>query len=241
MKKRILVVLGGAVLLLTHATMSRAEDKIQAFVNKGKVVFTNLVENPPVVEVVPAVEISASTPTSRGEIPPSLNSLVNAISKTHGVDPALVKAVMKTESGYNRFAVSPKGAMGLMQLIPGTGKRFGVRDFFDPQQNIEGGVRYLKFLIEKFEGNLDLSIAAYNAGENLVERLGRIPAIPETRDYVRKVRSNYQSRPTLVAANSVMLANVNDIAAAPVEQTPAIFRTVDQRGVVHFSNIEPPN
>jgi soluble lytic murein transglycosylase-like protein len=239
MKKRMCVVLGGTVLLLTQATISRAEDKIQAFMNKGKVVFTNLVENPAVPETTRAVEIPTST-TGR-EIPPSLNSLVNEISKTHGVDPALVNAVMKTESGYNRFAVSPKGAMGLMQLIPGTGKRFGVRDFFDPRQNIEGGVRYLKFLMEKFEGNLDLSIAAYNAGENLVERLGRIPAIPETRNYVRKVRSNYQSTPTLVAANSAMLANVNDSAAAPVEQAQPIFRTVDQRGVVHFSNIEPPN
>src|SRR4030095_3375070 len=101
---------------------------------------------------------------------------------------------------YNRWAVSNKGALGLMQLIPSTGRRYGVRDFFDPQQNIDGGVRYLKFLLEKFNGDLDLSLAAYNAGENLVERLGRIPAIPETTDYVRKVRAIYKKKAAPVTA-----------------------------------------
>src|SRR5438093_11461951 len=75
-----------------------------------------------------------------------------------------------------------------------TGRRSGVRNFFDPQQNVEGGMQYLKFLLEKFKGNLDLSLAAYNAGENLVERLGRIPQIPETTNYVRQVRASYLKR-----------------------------------------------
>src|SRR5205085_7877829 len=92
------------------------------------------------------------------------------------------------------WAVSNKGALGLMQLIPETGRRYGVRDFFDPQQNVDGGVRYLKFLLDKFKGNLDLSLAAYNAGENLVERLGSIPPIPETTNYVRRVRASYTKR-----------------------------------------------
>ena len=78
-----------------------------------------------------------------------------------------------------------------MQLIPATGHRFGVQDFFDPQQNIEGGVRYLKFLLEKFNGNVELALAGYNAGENLVERLGRVPAITETPNYVRKISAMY--------------------------------------------------
>jgi hypothetical protein len=85
------------------------------------------------------------------------------------VDPRLVAAVMKVESNYNRWARSPKGALGLMQLIPATGKGLA-SSFFDPAQNIEGGVRYLKFLSEKFAHNLDLQLAAYNAGENVVER-----------------------------------------------------------------------
>src|SRR5262249_15205816 len=138
------------------------------------------------------------------EMPASLRTLVETISTNHGVDPALVRAVMKTESNFNRWAVSSKGALGLMQLIPSTGRRYGVQDFFDPQQNIDGGVRYLKFLLEKFNGNLDLSLAAYNAGENLVERLGRIPAIPETASYVQKIRTVYKkkSAPVIASAGS---------------------------------------
>jgi soluble lytic murein transglycosylase-like protein len=145
---------------------------------------------------------------------------------------------MKTESNFNRYAVSNKGALGLMQLIPSTGRRYGVRDFFDPQQNIDGGVRHLKFLLEKFNGNLDLSLAAYNAGENLVERLGRIPSIPETRNYVRKIRAMYKTKSTPTVATALPAAT---IAAATAPETPKIFKTVDARGIVHFSNIEPPN
>ena len=190
MQKRSWLFLSGIVVgLASMATSLFAEDKIQAFVSpNGRVVFTNLVDNAPapVTPVLPEADILAS------EMPAPFKALVDTIATTHGVDPALVRAVMKTESNFNRFAVSPKGAMGLMQLIPTTGRRYGVRDFFDPQQNIDGGVRYLKFLLQKFNGNLDLSLAAYNAGENLVGRLGRIPPIPETTNYVRKVRAIYK-------------------------------------------------
>jgi soluble lytic murein transglycosylase-like protein len=126
-----------------------------------------------------------------------------------------------------------------MQLIPSTGRRYGVRDFFDPQQNIDGGVRHLKFLLQKFNGNLDLSLAAYNAGENLVERLGRIPSIPETTNYVRKIRAIYKTKSTTSAASSLQGATANAAVSAP--EPPKIFKTVDARGIVHFSNIEPPN
>ena len=202
-----------------------AEDKIQAFVgSNGRVVFTNLVENAPspVAPVLPATDLLAA------EMPTPLRALVDNIALTHGVDPALVRAVMKTESNFNRFAVSRKGAMGLMQLIPATGRRYGVRDFFDPQQNVDGGVRYLKFLLEKFNGNLDLSLAAYNAGENLVERLGRIPPIPETTNYVRKIRAIYRKSTPLPP---VMIA----------DDLPRIYRSTDESGIVHFSNIGPAN
>src|SRR5262245_16395115 len=150
-------------------------------------------------------------------MPQPLRALVNTISSNHCVDPALVRAVIKTESNFNRWAVSNKGARGLMQLIPETGARYGVRDFFDPQQNVEGGVQYLKFLLEKFNGNLDLSLAAYNAGENLVERLGRIPPIAETTNYVRKVRANYVKKPTPVVreAQARKGAALEEAAPAP--------------------------
>src|SRR5262245_62137826 len=228
MQKRSWVFLSGIVVsLASMSTTLFAEDKIQAFVSpSGRVVFTNLVDNAPapVNPVLPSADVLAS------EIPAPLKALVDNISATHGVDPALVRAIMKTESNFNRFAVSSKGALGLMQLIPETGRRYGVRDFFDPQQNVEGGVRYLKFLLEKFNGNLDLSLAAYNAGENLVERLGRIPPIPETTNYVRKIRAIYK-KPSLPVPPPVMIA----------DERPRVYRSVDESGVVHFSNIEPAN
>jgi soluble lytic murein transglycosylase-like protein len=149
---------------------------------------------------------------------------------------------MKVESNYDRWAKSPKGARGLMQLIPETGKRFGVRDFNDPQQNILGGVRYLRFLTDKFDSNLDLVLSAYNAGENLVDRVKRIPAIKETQDYVRKIRSIY--KPVNSPAPASASAIVDAKPAVPVAPAPAlvntIYRTVDARGVVHFSNVAPP-
>jgi len=232
MRIRFSMFLSGAVLAVAMQPVSAsAQDKIQAFVNSyGRIVFTNIVENTPPSESAPT-ELS-------GNISLSLATLIDGIAANHGVDPALVRAVIKTESNYNRWAVSRKGALGLMQLIPSTGRRYGVRDFFDPQQNIDGGVRYLKFLLSKFNGDLDLSLAAYNAGENLVERIGRIPSIPETADYVRKVRSLYKERSTPISASTEPRASTG---AASTPEPQKIFKTVDARGVVHFSNIEPLN
>ena len=228
MQKRSWLFLSGIVMVLAWvATPLFAEDKIQAFVSpNGRVVFTNLVDNAP-GPITPVLPVTTDVLAS--EMPGPLKSLVDTIATTHGVDPALVRAVMKTESNFNRYAVSSKGALGLMQLIPTTGRRYGVRDFFDPRQNVEGGVRYLKFLLEKFNGNLDLSLAAYNAGENLVERLGRIPPIPETTNYVRKIRAIYKKSPA--APPPVMIA----------DETPRIYRSTDESGVVHFSNLGPAN
>jgi len=228
MKIRLSLV-GGLIVVAGWVTPSVAEEKIQAYIGSdGKIVYTNVVENPngPVVRSVPsATMLPANEPQAR------IHALIDSIASNHGVDPALVKAIVKTESNFDRWAVSSKGALGLMQLIPDTGARFGVRDFFDPSQNIEGGVRYMKFLLEKFKGNIDLSLAAYNAGENLVERLGRIPSIPETRDYVRKVRLHYGKSSPRQAGST---------PAGAVAKEEQIFRTVDERGVVHFSNIAPP-
>ncbi len=227
MKNRFRIVLGGLLLAGWAGTSFAADNKIHAFLTEsGRVLFTNGVENAPAP--VPAATFSVSADP--------IHALIETISGLNGVDPALVKAMIKTESNFNRWAISSKGARGLMQLIPETGVRFGVRDFFDPKQNIEGGVRYIKFLLEKFKGDLDLSLAAYNAGENLVERLGRIPSIPETRDYVRKVRSSY-GKSTAPTALSKVAAVSPTPEAPPVQQ---IFRTVDERGVIHFSNIAPP-
>jgi soluble lytic murein transglycosylase-like protein len=227
----------GVVLVFGMLTMmARAEDnKLQAFVNsEGKVVLTNLVENTRPMTAALSYSTSIATP----EVPASLLTLIDTISANYGVDPGLVRAVIKTESNFNRWAVSNKGALGLMQLIPSTGRRYGVRDFFDPQQNIDGGVRYLRFLLEKFNGDLDLSLAAYNAGENLVQRTGRIPSIPETTNYVRKIRAIYKKKSAPVAAP---MGSPAMMTATSEPEPPKLYKMVDARGVVHFSNIEPPN
>lgn len=121
------------------------------------------------------------------------SSIIDAASKTHGVDGALVHAVITAESGYNASAVSKAGARGLMQLMPDTAARYGVRDIHDPRENINGGVRYLRDLITMFNGNIELAVAAYNAGENAVIRHGnRIPPYAETVHYVPKVLGFYR-------------------------------------------------
>jgi soluble lytic murein transglycosylase-like protein len=117
--------------------------------------------------------------------------LVQEAAERHHIDPALVRAVIETESGWNATAKSRKGALGLMQLIPTTAVRFGVNDAFSPQQNVDAGVRYLKTLLQRYNGNLDLALAAYNAGEGAVDRAHGVPAFRETRDYVQKVQNAY--------------------------------------------------
>jgi Transglycosylase SLT domain len=223
------------LVLLLFPLSASAENKIIAVVTNGRVVFSNVADD--TSEPVPAAEIDRLA----DEVPAPLRALVDTISRNHGVDPALVRAVIKTESNFNRFAVSNKGALGLMQLIPDTGRRYGVRDFFDPQQNVDGGVRYLRFLLDKFNGNLDLSLAAYNAGENLVERLGRVPPIPETTTYVHKIRAIYKQKPTSPAPASTAVITAKEDPAKQEQPKPEpskIFKVVDERGVKHFSNVE---
>ncbi|MDJ0841071.1 MAG: lytic transglycosylase domain-containing protein [Acidobacteriota bacterium] len=120
-----------------------------------------------------------------------IHGLVTPIARAMKVDPDLVKAVIEIESSRNVRALSNKGAQGLMQLIPETAKRFGVSNAFDPRQNIRGGVSYLQYLLSYFEGDVDLVLAAYNAGENAVDKHGGIPPYKETRRYVKKIRKLY--------------------------------------------------
>jgi soluble lytic murein transglycosylase-like protein len=121
------------------------------------------------------------------------DSLISEFSKKYQVDFALIKAMIRAESGFNPIAVSRKGAKGLMQLMPETALRMNVSNLFNPRENIEGGVRYFKYLLSLFNGDLRLSLAAYNAGENVVAELRSIPPYRETLDYVKKVLSLYQS------------------------------------------------
>ena len=105
----------------------------------------------------------------------------------HGIDRSLLAAVAKVESNFDPFALSPKGACGMLQLIPATARRFGVRNVFDPSQNIEGGARYLRWLLDRFSGDVELALAGYNAGEGAVDRHGGVPPYRETQRYVVKV------------------------------------------------------
>jgi soluble lytic murein transglycosylase-like protein len=149
--------------------------------------------------------------------------LVKEAAERHNVDPALVRAVIETESNWNSTAYSRKGAGGLMQLIPTTAQRYGANDIFNPQQNIDAGVRHLKGLLERYNGNLELALAAYNAGEGAVDRAHGIPAFRETQNYVQKVQDAY-FRPGSGRLESAF------------SNPRAIHREVDPSGRIIFKN-----
>jgi soluble lytic murein transglycosylase-like protein len=120
--------------------------------------------------------------------PARIAEMVNRLAPAHRLDPGLVLAVIKVESDFQPKATSTANAQGLMQLIPDTAKRFGVKDSFDEEQNLIGGMKYLRWLLDRFEGNLELTLAAYNAGENAVDKYKGVPPYPETREYVKRLK-----------------------------------------------------
>lgn len=133
----------------------------------------------------------AANPASNVAAPRSLDEAIARLSYQYGIRPSFVHAVIKAESNYNTRAISYKGAVGLMQLMPHTAVRFGVSNRFDAMQNLEGGVRYLRFLLDTYQGNGNLALAAYNAGEGAVDRFGGIPPYQETRQFVPRVNRFY--------------------------------------------------
>ncbi len=137
----------------------------------------------PVVQTTP----DAAAAKAAGQ---RVSEVVEAVAKQHAVDPLLVHSVIRAESNYDPFAVSPKGAQGMMQLMPSTARRFGVKNSFDFAENIDGGVRYLRYLMDLFQDQ-KLAVAAYNAGEQAVLRYGGVPPYPETKSYVQSVTASY--------------------------------------------------
>jgi soluble lytic murein transglycosylase-like protein len=131
-------------------------------------------------------------PISESELAP----LIETAAKAHAIQPKLLRAVMEQESGFRPCAISPKGAQGLMQLMPDTAGQFGVRDPFDPQQNIAAGAAFLKQLLDKYQGDLSLVLGAYNAGPAAVDQSGGVPGIPETRNYIDAIRRRLADPPS---------------------------------------------
>ncbi len=158
----------------------------------GTLVLSDRVIDQPtnVYQVEGAPKYVSTTPVESTSARERYEPYVLEYSNRHSLRPELVRAVIQVESGYNPRALSPKGAMGLMQLMPDTARMLGVQRPYDPEQNIRGGTRYLRLLLDKYDGNEELALAAYNAGSGAVDRYGkRIPPYRETRDYVRKVGS----------------------------------------------------
>lgn len=183
---------------------------------------------------VPDMGGDAAVPEGSRSRREALWPTVREIAENHGVDPRLVDLVIRVESGYDPHAVSPRGARGVMQLMPETAREYRVADVFDPIQNIRGGVRYLADLLRRFGSNLGLALAAYNAGPETVDRYGGVPPFRETRRYVDAILSLYsggdaprlgggfgrrpQARPVHLTETShgILVSNVRRMGEAPV-------------------------
>lgn len=208
----------------THAQIAPSLDE------KGKLVFVNLdshvTSSGSTISSHPRGSLGSSfTETDSSASPPDrLDRIVRDAAERHKVDPALVKAVISTESGWNPRAVSRKGAVGLMQLVPETARRFGGGNLMDPEQNVEAGTTYLRALLDRYNGDLSKSLAAYNAGEHAVDRSGGVPPYWETHRYVQKVTTAY-FRPGSGRNQTLW--------SAP---KPPLRKEVDSKGRVVFTN-----
>jgi len=234
------------LLLILLCFLSRtASSQVYTYVDeKGVRTFTNIppkgaIKDLKVSGAPPAAPVAdAATPKSSPVAPvanaatpkasrqPDYMRIVEKYAPQFRLDPALVQSMITQESGFKARAVSSKGARGLMQLMPATAARLGVRNSFDPEENIRGGMKHMRNLLNMFDNDLVLSLAAYNAGENLVQRTGRVPGFRETHDYVRSITRRY-GRTHLVPAN--------ETPPAPL----LMFKYMDRDGVLHLTNIPP--
>ncbi len=157
---------------------------------------------PPIASMAPR-----SRPPSDSSRPTTYDPLIASVANDFGLDADLLHAIVRTESDYDASAVSPKGAIGLMQVMPATGRRFGFADLRDPKTNLSAGATYLRWLLDRFGNDLSLALAAYNAGERAVERYGAdVPPFPETRDYVASVMSRYRASQSSARQSGMRMA-----------------------------------
>jgi soluble lytic murein transglycosylase-like protein len=194
----------------------------------GIQVFTNLAPTNPTWDLKITGSDSSPTPADSKSKFEFYDAIIEKYASDYRLDPSLIRSIIATESGFNPKAVSPKGARGLMQLMPATAERLGVTNSFDPEENIRGGAKHFRYLLDNFNNNLELSLAAYNAGENLVQRLGRVPEIKETRAYVKSVTARYGKSEL-------------DTQSQEDPKHPPMFRYFDESGVLHLTNIPPTN
>lgn len=225
-----------AALLACAAPVPAAADIYQYTDRNGTVHFTNVGggRNHKRVKSEPSrtgesAGSSGGSIISSSNIPSDYLEIIDKACSRHGVDPSLVHAVVKVESDFNPYAVSRKGARGLMQLMPRTALIMNVKNAFDPTQNIDGGVKYLKQLIDRYEGNLSLALAAYNSGETAVKKWGTIPPFRETQNYVRRILKLYNGSDVPVPANYVtryttIYMGYNDDGSLIVTDNPSNYR-----------------
>lgn len=232
--KLLVAALIGLVLIWTGPALAEIYYRID---ENGVARFTNAPTTPDYRLLQPGILPSASRLTAA-----SIDGLIEAFAAEHSIDAALIRAVIRAESNFNHRAVSRKGAQGLMQLMPATIGRLSVGDAFDPHENIGAGVRYLRQLLDQFQGDLRLALAAYNAGENAVLRYRGVPPYQETREYVKKVLSQY--RRTRGESSRIQVASAVSRAAEsppppPPPPPPALYKAHEASGAILYSNIPP--
>lgn len=180
--------------LVLSLAATAAEAVVRVVVVAGKKVITNDGVGEPLVG---GARLSVGWSAARVAAPSRFDDLIASAAQKHALDPRLLKSVMLFESGFNPKAVSRKGARGLMQLMPKTAAQHGVRNIHDPAQNVEAGATHLAYLLELYHGDLEKTLAAYNAGETAVERYGGVPPYDETRGYVSNILGAYNGRSDL--------------------------------------------
>jgi len=232
MKRELAYILAIAAFLLVPCPPASA-DIYQYTDESGVVHFSNVsvgsskkfkkVKSEPKKEdaVEPASNTTGPLKRTSSGIPHSYIEIINSACYNHGVDPSLVHAVIKVESNFNPYAMSKKGAMGLMQLMPQTATELNVKNTFSPKENIYGGGKYLRDLMDRYEGNLSLALAAYNAGETTVKRWGTIPPIRETQNYVKRILSLYNGNGGVFAPRHTIYVGYGEDGALLLTDNPS--------------------